>query len=85
MGIARKQGLDAKTMLGDTGTVSRVAALATVYMGYIDPCDWVVSALDSHGDGGIYLTIFSGPLARERAVEYASEKYSGLLLRDPDQ
>lgn len=83
MSLTRRQSREAKIMLGETGTIRRVAALATLSKGDVDPSDWVVSALDSKGDGGIYLTIFSGPEAYERALEYASEKYSGLLRRGP--
>jgi hypothetical protein len=72
-------------MLGATGTLRRVAAIATVYKGDTDPEDWVVESIDSTGDGGIFITAFSGPLAKERALEYAMEKYSGLQLREPGQ
>jgi hypothetical protein len=85
MSHLRRRARDAKGMLGDTGTLRRVAAVATVYQGDVGPDDWVVEALDSTGDGGIFVTIFAGPLARERALEYAQEKYSGLELRAPDQ
>jgi len=79
----RRNAREAKIMLGETGTLNRVAATATVFK---DPesADWIVSSIDSSGDGGVYTVIFSGPFARERSVEYASEKYSGLLLRESD-
>jgi hypothetical protein len=78
----RKQAQQAKVMLGDTGLVQRVAALATVYL---DDDDWIVESLDSSGDGGICITAFSGPFAQERAIEYAQEKHSGLRLYEPNQ
>jgi hypothetical protein len=71
-------------MLGLSGSLKRIAALATVFKD-TESADWIVSALDASGDGGIYVTVFSGPSARERATEYAREKYSGLQLREPDQ
>lgn len=70
-------------MLGDTGRLARVAAAATVFW-ESESSDWIVLSLDSSGDGGIYTTSFGGPNARERAIEYASEKYSGFRLRTPD-
>lgn len=69
-------------MLGPEGALTRVAALATIYQGDMQPDDWCVSTLHAGGDGGIYVTIFSGPEARERALEYATAKYSGFVLRD---
>lgn len=81
MSEIRRNAAEAKCLLGDTGTLRRVAAVATVYRGDVGPDDWVVEALDSSGDGGIFVTIFAGPLAKERAHEYAREKYSGLDQR----
>lgn len=84
MSRLRQNAQQAKAMLGDEGALRRVASLATVERGD-DPEEWIVSALDSSGDGGIYSTIFTGPLARDRAIEYAQEKYSGFELRKPGQ
>lgn len=84
MSDVRRNARDAKAMLGPTGTIRRVAAVAIVYQGYLSPDDWVIETLDAAGDGGIYVTVFSGPKARERAIEYAEEKYSGFQLRDSD-
>jgi hypothetical protein len=39
------------------------------------PNAWRVEKLDSDQDGGVDVTIFSGPSARERATEYAAWKY----------
>jgi hypothetical protein len=39
------------------------------------PNAWRVEKLDSDGDGGVDVTIFAGPGARERATEYAAWKY----------
>lgn len=73
---------EAKIMLGPYGVVNRVSALATVFC---VRSQWIVAAPDSHGEGGIYVTAFSGPKAQERAIEYASEKYSGMQLLAADQ
>jgi hypothetical protein len=35
------------------------------------PFDWVASAVNDEGDGEIYVAVFSGPRAKERAAEYA--------------
>jgi hypothetical protein len=39
------------------------------------PPSWSVEALDTDGEGGVDVTVFSAPRARERAVEYATWKY----------
>jgi hypothetical protein len=39
------------------------------------PGSWGVEAIDSAGDGAIYMAIFSGPEAKERAMEYARSKF----------
>jgi hypothetical protein len=36
--------------------------------------DWRVEAIDFDDEGKVYVTIFSGPDARERAEEYAALK-----------
>jgi hypothetical protein len=38
-----------------------------------NPSDWRVEALDSKA-GDVYVAIFSGPLAEQRAIEYAKFK-----------
>jgi len=73
---------EAKIMLGPCGMIDRVSALATVFC---VRSQWIVAAPDSHGEGGIYVTAFSGPQAHERAMEYASEKYSGVQVLGLDQ
>lgn len=39
------------------------------------PGSWGVEAINTAGDGEIYMAIFSGPEARDRAREYAAWKY----------
>ncbi len=63
-------------MLGPTGELQRVAALAFVYPRHTG---WIVRTPST--DGKDYcVTGFVGPKAFHRAVEYASEKYSGVLV-----
>jgi hypothetical protein len=38
------------------------------------PGEWRVEAIDFKSDGQVYVTIFSGPEAQERAEEYAAWK-----------
>jgi hypothetical protein len=38
----------------------------------INPADWRVEGIDYEREGEVYVAIFSGPFARERATEYAS-------------
>lgn len=49
--------------------------LAEVIKDDTTPNAWRVEKLDSDGDGGVDVTIFAGPSARERATEYAAWKY----------
>jgi hypothetical protein len=82
MSKLRHKAKEAKTILGPIGTLRRVAAFAVVSKGYVGEDDWVVETLDSHDNGSFYVTVFAGPLAKERALEYAEEKYSGVELRN---
>jgi hypothetical protein len=45
------------------------------------PLTWSVEAVNSDGDGGIDVTIFSGPTAEQRAREYARWKYGVIQPR----
>lgn len=38
------------------------------------PADWIVEAIDYQNEGQVYVATFSGPLAQERAEEYAAWK-----------
>jgi hypothetical protein len=37
------------------------------------PAEWRVEEIDSDGDGGIDMAIFSGPHAEQRAKEFAEQ------------
>lgn len=43
--------------------------------------EWRVEAIDFDEDGEIYVAMFSGPHARERAEEYAAWKNQGAQKR----
>jgi hypothetical protein len=45
------------------------------------PNAWRVEKLNSDDDGGVDVTIFAGPDARERAAEYAAWKYGNYETR----
>jgi hypothetical protein len=60
--------------------LDRLNTIAEVYLGDVDPQDWVVWALDPSGDGGIFATVFSGPYAERRAIEYARAKFREFRL-----
>jgi hypothetical protein len=77
MTTTRNPAHDAKTMLGPTGELKRVAALAYVYP---RETGWIVRAADSKGGREPFITGFIGPKAMQRAVEYGCEKYSGVLV-----
>jgi hypothetical protein len=40
------------------------------------PNAWGVEAIDYNNDGAIYMAVFSGPDAKERALEYARSKFA---------
>jgi hypothetical protein len=40
------------------------------------PEEWVVEAIDVEGDGSIEMTVFIGPDAHDRAIDYASNRYA---------
>lgn len=42
-----------------------------------EPDDWRVEAFNFESEGECYVTIFSGPDAKERAEEYAAWKNQG--------
>jgi len=44
------------------------------------PEDWGVEAINDDGDGEVFMAIFSGPQARERALEYKSWKFGSEVL-----
>ncbi len=39
------------------------------------PGAWAVEAIDYDSEGDVYLAVFSGPQAQQRAREYAGMKY----------
>ena len=41
-----------------------------------NPDEWRVEAIDYESDGQVYVAIFTGPDARQRAEEYAAWKRS---------
>ena len=79
MSKLRTPAEDAKVMLGPIGELRRVAALATISQ---NGATWLVGATDTSGNGRFYGVAFTGPMARERAIEYAGEKYSGYRLTE---
>jgi hypothetical protein len=40
----------------------------------LDENAWRVEAIDAANDGDVYITLFMGPNAKERAIEYAQFK-----------
>lgn len=79
MNTLEDQTKHAKVLLGDTGELERVAALALVYPA--EHSGWVVRAVISRTSCE-EVTGFLGPTARQRALEYAAEKYSGVKVCD---
>ena len=45
----------------------------------ISPGDWRVEAINDVGEGEVYVAIFSGPDAEQRAREYADWKAAGAI------
>ena len=44
------------------------------------PNAWGVEAIDAEGDGAVLMALFSGPDAKERALEYARAKFRKITL-----
>ena len=47
--------------------------------------EWRVEAINHEGEGEIYVTLFSGPNAQQRAEEYAAWKMQAALPSPPPQ
>lgn len=60
--------------------MDKLDTVAELYQGDVGPRDWVVWALDPSGDGGMFIAVFAGPDAEQRATEYAREKFRGFRL-----
>jgi hypothetical protein len=52
---------------------------AKVFEDRLTPGDWRVEW--EHEDGGVKVTIFSGPDARQRAIQYAEWRYCQFVER----
>ncbi len=65
--------------------MKKLNTIAEVYKGDVNPDDWVVWALDPSGDGGMYVTVFSGIDAERRATEYARAHFREVQRHEPDQ
>jgi hypothetical protein len=47
--------------------------------------EWRVEAIDHDGEGEVYVALFSGPLAKQRAEEYAAWKSAAASDRRHEQ
>jgi len=56
-------------------TIEEKSITHEVVQDRVAPADWRVEAIDSKS-GDVFVTIFCGPLAEERAREYAKFKQS---------
>jgi len=56
--------------------MSETVPSVSVIFNYTRPITWSVEAINTDGDGGVDVTIFSGPDAYYRAIEYAKWKYN---------
>lgn len=61
--------------------IARSSLIAVVVERKDAPGLWGVEAICVDGDGECYLTVFSGPDAQHRAVEYATVKYADVQVR----
>lgn len=48
----------------------------TIVLNSTRPLSWTIEAVNSDNDGGIDVTVFSGPTGEARAREYARWKYA---------
>ncbi|MQA65527.1 MAG: hypothetical protein GEU76_06465 [Alphaproteobacteria bacterium] len=72
---------EAISLLGETGEIVRIPAVAELYQSSENREQWIVWAVDS--DGAMLETVFSGPSAEQRATEYAREKFAGFRRQMP--
>jgi hypothetical protein len=56
--------------------MTRSGLIAEIVKRRTAPESWTVEAIAMKDDGAIEIAIFSGPKAKERAVEYAAAKYT---------
>ena len=68
-------------ILGNTGELVRIPAIAEVYPSASDADQWIVWAVDT--DGAMVETVFAGPSAERRAIVYAQANFAGLERRGP--
>ena len=81
MSNSTQRCFEAISLLGETGEIVRIPAIAEIHRSSKDPEKWIVYAVDS--DGAIIETVFAGPSAQQRANEYAQAKFAGLQQRKP--
>jgi hypothetical protein len=63
-------------MLAQEVRMDEFTADVSIVVNTTTPLSWTVEAINSDGDGGIDVTLFSGPTAEQRAREYARWKYA---------
>jgi hypothetical protein len=51
-------------------SVCKQSLLHEAFQDRLNPLDWKVEAINSEF-GDVYVALFSGPLAKERAIQYA--------------
>ena len=79
MSASENRNREAIGLLGDTGELVRISAVAEIHQSSRDSAQWIVWAVDT--DGAMQETVFSGPSSEQRAIEYARAKYAGLRQR----
>lgn len=56
-------------------TIVRAKLSADVYKRASNPDEWAVEAVDDTDDGTVYVALFSGPFAKDRALEYSAAAF----------
>lgn len=69
-----KEASRRSTSKGDISMATATALEYEVAQDRNNPAAWRVEAIDYDGDGAIYVAVFTGPEAKQRAEEYAAFK-----------
>ena len=70
-----------KLLTSHRSTIVRQNLTAEVMQRDERPETWAIEAIDEKGDGEVYVTLFTGPFAKERALDYAAVAYQRVRLR----
>lgn len=69
-----------RILFADEGRIQSVALEAEVVERHDTLGAYSVEAIDDKSEGDVYMVVFYGPSAKDRALEYAHAKYSQIRV-----